>query len=179
MSASELRDPYEDYLLINKELEDFNEKLMQKPQIIIANKMDIPGAEEELKKFKEKVKDIEIFPISAINNEGLDEVLIHIADLLDKIEITPLENEEDFEDYILYKYKKEEPFEIEKDGDIFILKGKQIEKLFRMNKFNSDEAIMKFAKKLTALGVDDRLEQMGAKQGDIVKILDFEFEFRN
>ena len=61
----------------------------------------------------------------------------------------------------------------------YLLKGKQIEKLFRMNKFNSDEAIMKFAKKLTKLGADDRLEEMGARQGDIVKILDYEFEFRN
>ncbi len=179
MSGMEGRNPYDDYETILKELKDFDEKLLKKERLIIANKMDMASSKENLKRFKEKVKDIEIFPISAINNEGLDEVLIHIADLLDKIEITPLENEEDFEDYILYKYKKEEPFEIEKDGDIFILKGKQIEKLFRMNKFNSDEAIMKFAKKLTALGVDDRLEQMGAKQGDIVKILDFEFEFRN
>ena len=179
MSGSEGRNPYDDYETILKELKDFDEKLLKKETLIIANKMDMESSKENLKEFKKKVKDVDIYEVSAINNEGLDKVLIHIADLLDKIEVTPLENEEDFEDYILYKYKKEEPFEIEKEGDIFILKGKQIEKLFRMNKFNSDEAIMKFAKKLTALGVDDRLEQMGAKQGDIVKILDFEFEFRN
>lgn len=179
MSGMEGRNPYDDYETILKELKDFDEKLLKKENLIIANKMDMSSAKENLKEFKKKVKDVDIYEVSAINNEGLDKVLIHIADLLDKIEVTPLENEEDFEDYILYKYKKEEPFEIEKEGDIFILKGKQIEKLFRMNKFNSDEAIMKFAKKLTALGVDDRLEQMGAKQGDIVKILDFEFEFRN
>ena len=179
MSGFEGRDPYDDYEKICKELKDFDPKLLKKESLIIANKMDMEKAEENLKKFKEKVKDKEIFSISAINNEGLDKVLIHIADLLDKIEVTPIEDEDEFEDYVLYKYKKEEPFEIEKDGDVFILKGKQIEKLFRMNKFNSDEAIMKFAKKLTKLGVDERLEEMGAKQGDIVKILDFEFEFRN
>ena len=179
MSGFEGRDPYDDYTTILKELEDFDKKILKKESLIIANKMDIPSAKDNLKKFKEKVKDKEIFEVSALNNEGLDKVLIHIADLLDKIEVTPLENEDEFEDYILYKYKKEEPFEIEKEGNTYILKGKQIEKLFRMNKFNSDEAIMKFAKKLTAMGVDERLEQMGAKQGDIVKILDFEFEFRN
>ena len=179
MSGMEGRNPYDDYETILKELKDFDEKLLKKETLIIANKMDMESSKENLKEFKKKVKDVDIYEVSAINNEGLDKVLIHIADLLDKIEVTPLENEEDFEDYILYKYKKEEPFEIEKEGDVFILKGKQIEKLFRMNKFNSDEAIMKFAKKLTALGVDDRLEQMGAKQGDIVKILDFEIEFRN
>ena len=179
MSGFEGRDPFDDYQKICKELKDFDEKLLNKKSLIIANKMDVEGAKENLVKFKEKVKDKEIFSISALNNEGLDKVLVHIADLLDKIEVTPLEDEENFEDYVLYKYKKEEPFEIEKDGDVFVLKGKQIEKLFRMNKFNSDEAIMKFAKKLTKLGVDDRLEEMGAKQGDIVKILDYEFEFRN
>ena len=169
MSGFEGRDPFDDYQKICKELKDFDEKLMNKKSLIIANKMDVEGAKENLVKFKEKVKDKEIFSISALNNEGLDKVLVHIADLLDKIEVTPLEDEENFEDYVLYKYKKEEPFEIEKDGDVFVLKGKQIEKLF----------IMKFAKKLTKLGVDDRLEEMGAKQGDIVKILDYEFEFRN
>ena len=102
-----------------------------------------------------------------------------MADLLDKILVTPLEDEENYEDYVLYKYKKEDPFQIERDGDVFILRGKEIEKLFRMNKFNSDEAILRFAKKLARMGVDEKLEEMGAKQGDIVKILDYEFEFRN
>ncbi len=179
MSGFEGRDPFEDYQKICKELKDFDERLLTKESLIIANKMDISGAKENLKKFKEKVKDKEIFEVSALNNEGLDKVLIYMANLLDKIEITPLEDEEDFEDYVLYKYKKEDPFTIEKDGDVYVLKGKEIEKLFRMNKFNSDEAILRFAKKLTKMGVDEKLESMGAKQGDIVRILDFEFEFRN
>ena len=179
MSAIEGRDPYEDYVKIEKELKDFDEKLLKKESLIIANKMDMESSKENLEKFKEKVKDKTIFEVSALNSKGLDPVLTYIADLLDKIEVTSLEDEEEYEDYILYKYKKEDPFEIIKEGDIFVLKGKQIEKLFRMNKFNSDEAVIKFAKKLTKMGVDDRLEQMGAKQGDIVKILDYEFEFRN
>ena len=179
MSGIEERDPYEDYIKIEKELKDFDERLLKKESLIIANKMDMESSKENLSIFKEKVKDKMIFEVSALNSEGRDPVLIYIADLLDKIEVTPLEDEEEYEDYILYKYKKEDPFEITKEGDIFVLKGAQIEKLFRMNKFNSDEAVIKFAKKLTKMGVDDRLEQMGAKQGDIVKILDYEFEFRN
>ena len=137
------------------------------------------SAKENLEKFKQKVPDKEIFEVSAINSEGLDKVLVYMADLLDNIEVTPLEDEENYEDYVLYKYKKEDPFQIERDGDVFILRGKEIEKLFRMNKFNSDEAILRFAKKLARMGVDEKLEEMGAKQGDIVKILDYEFEFRN
>ncbi len=179
MSGYEGRDPYDDYIKIQKELEDFDSKLLNKESFIIANKMDIAGSKENLEKFKKKVNDKKIFEVSAINQTGLEEVLIYIADLLDEIKVAPLEEDKDFEDYILYKYKKEDPFVVEKDGDTYILKGKEIEKLFRMTKFNSDEAILRFAKKLTKMGVDEKLESLGAKQGDIVKILDYEFEFRN
>lgn len=179
MSGFEGRDPFDDYQKICKELEDFDKSLLNKQSLIIANKMDMEGAVENLEKFKKQVPDKEIFEVSAINSEGLDKVLVYMADLLDKILVTPLEDEENYEDYVLYKYKKEDPFHIERDGDVFILRGKEIEKLFRMNKFNSDEAILRFAKKLARMGVDEKLEEMGAKQGDIVKILDYEFEFRN
>ena len=179
MSGFEGRDPFDDYQKICKELEDFDKSLLNKQSLIIANKMDMEGAVENLEKFKKQVPDKEIFEVSAINSEGLDKVLVYMADLLDKILVTPLEDEENYEDYVLYKYKKEDPFQIERDGDVFILRGKEIEKLFRMNKFNSDEAILRFAKKLARMGVDEKLEEMGAKQGDIVKILDYEFEFRN
>lgn len=181
MAGTEGRDPYEDYEIICKELNDFDPKILKKKQIIVANKMDVETGKENLKEFKEKLqdKDIDIFEISAINEEGLDKVLIKIADLLDEIAVTPIEEDEEYENYVLYTYKKEEPFEIVKDGDIYIIKGKEVEKLFRMTKFNSDEAVLRFAKKLTRMGIDEKLEEMGAKQGDIVKILDFAFEYRN
>ena len=178
MAGSEGRNPYEDYLLIRKELEDFDKKILNKKQLIIANKMDLDNAFENLEEFKKHVKDIEIFEISALNDTGLDKVLVHMADLLDNIDVQEIDDE-DYEDYVLYKYKKEEPFTIEKEGDIFIIKSDIIEKLFRMTKFTSDEAVLRFAKKLTRMGVDDKLEEMGAKQGDIVKILDYAFEYRN
>lgn len=178
MSGCEGRDPYDDYQTICRELASFDERILNKKQLIIANKMDLEESKINLEKFKKKVSDIEIFEVSALTNSGLDDVLVYIADLLDEIDVTPLDDDV-FEDYVLYKYKKEEPFVIEKEGDIYIIKGKEIEKLFRMTKFNSDEAIMRFAKKLTRMGVDEKLEEMGARQGDIVKILDFEFEYRN
>ena len=77
MSAFEGRDPYEDYLTINKELEDFNKKIIDKPQIIIANKMDMPTSKENLKKFKEKVN-VEVFEMSAMNGEGIDKIINNI-----------------------------------------------------------------------------------------------------
>ena len=180
MSASELRDPYEDYVLINKELEEFNEKLMKKPQIIIANKMDIPGAEEELKKFKEKVKDIEIFEVSAATNKGLQKVVDHLANMLDEIPNNPLYDESQIESHILYKFKKEEPYTITKDDDgVWVISGKEIEKIFKMNKFNSEEAIYRFAKKIRRMGIDDKLKELGAEEGDQVRILDFYFDYKD
>lgn len=179
MSGFEGRDPYQDYVKIRKELDSFSKKITDKKEVIIANKMDLPNAKENLVEFKKKLgKDVKIFEISAINNEGLDPVLTYLADLLDQIKVEPLIEDENFEDYVLYKFKYEEPFTITKEGNYYIIKGDEVEKLFRMTKFNSDEAILRFAKKLTKMGIDQKLEEMGAKSGDKIKILDFEFEYR-
>lgn len=177
MSGFEGRNPYEDYLLINKELEDFNKSLLLKPQIIIANKMDIPTSTENLKEFRKKVKDVEIFEVSAMNNQGMKEVLIELSKMLDKIEKKPLYEEEKFESHILYKFKKEQPFSITKDGNVWVVSGKEVEKLLRMTRFTTDEAAKRFANKLRRMGIDDKLKEMGAVDGDYVRILDLEFEF--
>ena len=114
MSGSEMRDPYEDYQTINQELEKFNPKLMKRPMVILANKMDLPNAEENLKKFKEKVKDKKIFAITAMNGQGLQEVIDYLADLLDTIKEENLYDEDAFESHVLYQFKEEQPFTIEK-----------------------------------------------------------------
>ncbi len=179
MSNTFEHDPYEDYETIKKELKDFNSSLLDKKSLIIANKMDMEESKLNLIEFKNKLKDkVKIFEVSAITGKGLKEVLLYIADLLDKIPIND-ETSEKYEDYILYKFKKEEPFTITKENNIFVIRGEQIEKLFRMTKFTSDEAVLRFAKKLTRMGIDDQLEKMGAVQGDKVRILDYMFEYRN
>ena len=176
MASVEGRDPYEDYKIIRKELEDFDKKLLKKPEIIVANKMDMDNAKENLEEFKKKV-DSEIFEISAIKGEGLDEVLVRVADILDTIDKEDLYDEGEFESHILYKFKEEKPFEIVRDGNAFVIKSEQIEKLFKMTKF-TDEGVRRFSNKLRRMGVDDELKQMGAQEGDIVRILDFEFEYQ-
>lgn len=179
MSASEMRDPYEDYVLINKELEVFNEKLIKKPQIIIANKMDLPNAKEELEKFKKKVGDVEIFEVSAATNTGLQKVIDRLADLVDEAPNNPLYEDSQIESHVLYKFKKEEPFTITRDDDgTWAIQGKEVERIFKMTKFSSDEAAYKFAKKLSRMGIDQKLEELGAEEGEQVRILDFYFDYR-
>ncbi|MDD4643995.1 MAG: Obg family GTPase CgtA, partial [Bacilli bacterium] len=99
-------------------------------------------------------------------------------DILDKIPNTPLYEDDAFESHVLYKFKKEKPFTITRDGNEWTIRGDDIERLFRMTKFSSTDATIRFAKKLKNYGVDDELKKMGAQDGDIVKILDFEFEYR-
>lgn len=182
MSGSEGRVPYEDYMAINNELEQYNLRLMERPQIIVANKMDMPDAEENLNEFKTKIaEDIPVFPISAVTKTGLRELLLAIADKLETTPEFPLNEilvQED-EDTVLYKYVAEEPdFEISREPDgTFVLSGAKIERLFTMTNFERDASISRFARQLRAMGVDEALRKRGAKDGDIVRLLDYEFEF--
>ena len=177
MSGFEGRNPYDDYLIINKELKDFNEKIMDKPQIIIANKMDIDGALENLEEFKKRVN-VPIYPISAMLDNDLSLVVNSLADILDTIEKQPLYEEEKFESHVLYKFKEEVPFTITRDNNTWVIRGEQVEKLLKMTRFNSDEAVLRFSNKLKKMGIDDKLRELGALEGDNVRILDFEFDYK-
>jgi GTPase len=182
MAATEGRDPYEDYLTINKELEEYNLRLTERPQIIVANKMDMPDAEENLEKFKERLEeDFPIFPISALSRKGLRELLFAIADKIEQTPEFPLEHEEEETgvNRVLYKHEADpEAFYITRDPDgSFVISGEKVEKLFKMTNFQTEESVRRFSRQLRGLGVDDALRQKGAKDGDTVKLLDFEFEF--
>ena len=176
MSAFEGRDPYLDYVTINKELESFNKDILKKPEIIIANKMDLPSAKENLEKFKQKIGDKKIFEVSAMTNTGLEDVVTALADMLDEIPVTALYEDDKFESHVLYKFKKDEPYTITKEDDCWVIRGDEIEKIFKMTKF-TDEGLARFSKKIRKMGVDDKLIELGA-EGDKVRILDFFFEYR-
>ena len=180
MAATEGRDPYEDYVLINKELADFNEKLLEKPQIIIANKKDVESFNENIDKFKEKVKDIKIFEVSAAKNEGLQYVADYLAELIESMPNTFIEETENIEDHKEYKYEEPEKFKITRDDDgTWVISGKEIERIFKMTKFESEDDEYRFAKRLTNMGVDEELKKRGAQEGDQVRILDFYFDYRD
>lgn len=170
-------DPYKDYITINKELENFDESLIKKPQIIIANKMDMPDSKENLKKFKEKV-DKEIYEMSAINGEGINTILLKLADLLDETPKSQLYKDEKFESHVIYKFKEEKPYKITKDNNTWVISGKGIEKLLIMSRLDTDEAILRFSNKLRKMGIDDELRELGAQDGDPIRIMDYEFEFK-
>lgn len=135
----------------------------------------MPGAEENLRRFKEKLNDeTPIYPISALTKKGLRELLFAIADKLEEIPKEPLE-----EKPIVIKHHKEEPpFQIKRaDDGAFVLYGEKIERLLKMTDFSTDEAAQRFARQLRRMGVDDALRERGAVDGSIVRILDYEFEF--
>ncbi|MDN3020206.1 GTPase ObgE [Paenibacillus sp. BSR1-1] len=182
MAATEGRDPFEDYLTINKELQEYNLRLTERPQIIVANKMDMPGAEENLETFKEKLEeDYPVFPISAITRKGLRELLFAVADKIEETPEFPLEHEEEDTGVhrVLYKHEKDpDAFHISRESDgSFVVSGEKIEKLFKMTNFSTEESVRRFSRQLRGLGVDEALRERGAKDGDVVKLLDFEFEF--
>ncbi|MDO4394757.1 MAG: GTPase ObgE [Mycoplasmatota bacterium] len=176
ISSSEGRDPYNDYQIIRKELENFSPKLLNKQEVIIANKIDLPNAKENLEIFKKKVNK-DVYGISALNNQNLDTIINILAQLVKDTKEEILYDEDIQESHVLYKFKKEKPFTIIKENNSFIIKGEQVEKIFKMINFNTEESISRFAKKLRKMGVDEELEKLGVKEGDIIKILDYEFEY--
>ncbi|RPF55507.1 GTPase ObgE [Aquisalibacillus elongatus] len=183
MSGLEGRDPYEDFVTINEELRQYDEKMLQRPQLVVANKMDMPNAQENFKAFKAKIDDeYPIFPISTITKDGVNELLYAVADTLEQIPKHQFETEEDetqTEERVLYKFEKDDDsIEIMRDPDgAFVISGKTIERIFKMTDFNRDESVRRFARQMRHLGVDDALRKRGATDGDIIRLLDFEFEF--
>ncbi|MBO8163837.1 MAG: GTPase ObgE [Brevibacillus sp.] len=179
MAGSEGRDPYEDYLQINEELKLYNVKLEERPQIVAANKMDLPEAEENLKRFREKVPDVELYPISAATRQGVRELMLAAADMLEKIPKKPLVEEVvNVEERVVFRAEPEQvPFEIVKENEVFVVQGEKIEKLVRMTNLNSYDAVQRFARIMRNMGVDQALRERGAKDGDTVRIGQMEFEF--
>lgn len=178
MGAFEGRNPIEDYKIIRNEVESFNEKLKNKKEIVIANKMDLETAKENLELFKAEFPQVKVYEISALNNEGFDEMLVDLANMLDEIPDEDIYDEQDYESYVVYKFQNEKPYTIKNDNGVWLVEGDEIEKLFKMTRFTEDEAVLRFARKLKGMGVEEELERLGAKRGDEVQILDYIFEFK-
>lgn len=176
MGASEGRDPIEDYKVIRKEIKEYNGSLKKKQEIVIANKMDLDSAQDNLEKFKKAYPNLEVIEISCMNNTGIDDLINILNEKLKEIPEVKLYNEAD---YKLYKFVDKAPYTITRDGNIWIVKGKEIETLLKMTRFEEDEGALRFARKFKGMGIEDELERMGAKPGDEVQILDYMFTFKD
>ncbi|MCK5732042.1 MAG: GTPase ObgE [Tenericutes bacterium] len=179
MSPESLRNPYEDYLIINKELEQYDFGLLKRPQIIVASKMDVEGSEERLAEFRTHFdSETTILGISALTNDNLTELINECIRLLD---ITPFfyKKDEVIDDHVEYNFGEEErDIIIQKmTTDSYDVRGKLVQRLINRTNLSTEESLAIFLKTLRKAGLDNQLREAGAINGDTITIFDLEFEF--
>ena len=177
VSGIEGRNPVEDFKTINEELKKYSEKLSKRKQIIVANKIDIMQDESLLNDLEKmaKEKDIEIFKISGATGEGVKELLKRVTEVL---KVLPKEDLVDVEDIKkVYTLKDEDEFTITKDKDMYIVDGPAVQRIMRKVNLEDNESMYYFQKCLRELGVNEKLKEAGVKEGDTVKVVDWELEW--
>lgn len=177
VAGTEGRDPVEDFYKINKELENYSDKLPKKIQVIAANKIDVLQESDNYERLEKVAKEhgYEIYKISAVTGEGLKELFYKISELLKEI---PKIEIEEVDKTVYYTYEEEdEGWEIHREGHKFVVTGKEIETLMRRINFSDYESLAYFHLMLRKMGVDAALRKKGIKVGDIVQIFDWEFEY--
>lgn len=174
-AGTEGRDPVEDFHVINRELAQYDERLAKRPMVIAANKLDLPEAEENLKRLQQELGDkYEIFAVSAATVQGLDKLMQRVGELLKEI---PKEELVVVPEPELVEYNPEPRFTLVKENDVFVIAGKEIERLLYMTDLNSEQAVQRFGMIMDKMGVNKALEEAGATEGDTVRIGNFEFEY--
>ncbi|MBM6764927.1 GTPase ObgE [Faecalicoccus pleomorphus] len=179
MGAEEGRDPLEDYKIINDELGSYQIRLLERPQIVVANKMDLEHAEENLKRFKEAYPDVTVYPTTTIIHEGIDPVLTKAADLLAVTPAFAITDDEMKNDGVVYTFEeKKSDLQIQQvDAHVWKVSGPRVERVFDIQKLNTEEDYFEFANKMRYLGIDKALREAGCEDGDTVQLLGYEFEF--
>jgi GTP-binding protein len=184
MSAADGRDPYEDYVKINDELKLYNAKLEERPQLVAANKMDVPEAEEHLRQFREKLAaagvERRIYTISAATRQGVQELLYAVAELLETIPAAPpVDQLADLAERKIYRLEADDDdsFTIRRENETYIVEGVAIERLAKRTDFGRYDSAVRFANILRKMGVDNELRKRGAVDGQTIRIGELEFEF--
>lgn len=177
VSGTEGRDPIEDFEIINRELQAYDPVLSSRTQVVAANKVDIPGHEENLAKFTAYLeeKGYRIFPISAAANQGIKELMWHVGKLLKELPETILT--EDEAETAIYTAEEDKPFEIRKDGEVYVVEGSWVRKVLGSTNLTNYESLQYFQRALKTKGVFEALEEMGIQEGDTVRVIDTEFEY--
>lgn len=177
VSGIEGRDPLEDYHKINAELRLYNERLARRPQIIAANKMDLPGADQHFERLKRLAEEngVEIFPVSAATGEGLKALIVRASQMLDAY----VEEPEAVDETKVYEAEDPDAVTIERDETgAFVVRGKAIEKLVAMTNFDNDEALRRFQYAWRVRGIEEQIRAAGVKEGDTVRIGEMEFDYK-
>ena len=177
VAGTEGRDPVQDFYKINAELSNYSEKLSNKLQVVAANKIDVMQDEENYRRLEKvaKQKGYEIFKISAVTGEGLNELFNRVAELLKEI---PKQELEEVDKTVYYNYEDEnEGWRITRENNTFIIDGKEIENVMRRVNFSDYESLAYFHNTLKKMGIESELKRRGIKEGDIVKIFDLEFQY--
>jgi GTP-binding protein len=169
-------DPYETYQKINHELEMYDEALLERPQIVVCNKIDMPGAKEAFENLKNKI-DHPMISISAIQKTNLNDLLYLTIEQLKHAPKMIEENVNEEKVYTFVDDTEEKAFEINIEDGVYVLTGSKIELLFTRTDFSREDGIKRFARQLRTLGVDEALRNKGCKHHDTVRILKYEFEF--
>ena len=172
------RKALDDFNKINNELEKYNDKLINKKQIVVATKMDVMQDEDNLKELEEiaKEKNLEFFKISSATGEGLNELMNHVAEVVRNI---PRDEVFDSEENKVYTLEEEtEGFTIEKVAeDEYYVSGPAVERLMGRVNISDNESFAYLQRMLKKLGIEDGLKEKGVCEGDTVRILDWHFEY--
>lgn len=187
VSGFEDRDPYDDFLKINAELKKYDPDLLKRPQIVVASKMDLPDSAENLATLKEKLAHDTtlatppvVMSISSVTHEGLTPLIQKTVEILDQTPAFPVKGVDDLERMLTTDNQPAESddFQITRDeAGTWVLTGAKLERLFQMTNMDHEESTLRFARQLRGMGVDEALREKGARNGDLVQIDDFTFEF--
>ncbi len=177
-AGTEGRDPLEDYLKINRELERYQSELALKPQIIVANKMDLPQAAANLARLKKLLPEKRIFPVSAVTGEGIRELLFHTAAMLKEEEAKAEKaKKKEIVPKTIYE-PPERSFTVHSERGVYFVKGKHIEKVVAMTDLDNPEAVQRLQRIIRKVGIEKELIKRGIKEGDTVLLGEFEFQYR-
>ena len=181
-ASTEGRDPLNDILVINKELENYSPELIKRPQVIAANKTDVfYGTEEDtvitLLKEEFEPKGIPVFPISAVSGKGVKELLYYVRKELDQLDQEPVVFEQEYD--LEQETFKDEPYTVEYDEKegMYVVEGPRIERMLGYTNLDSEKGFEFFQKFLRTSGIVDELEKLGIEEGDTVRMYGLQFDY--
>ena len=180
ISGLEGRDALDDFDKINGELKLYNEKLSTRPQVVVANKIDILEDESVFEEFKNELegRGYKVFKMSAATRQGVDDVIAYVSELLQNAEEIELVSEEEMFRPELDEVQ-DEGLQVEIEDGVYVVSGKSLRRIMYSVNFEDMESIQYFQKAMESQGVFDRLREMGIEDGDTVRIYEIEFEFYN